>query len=219
PGDRFVLREAGRRATVGGGVVLDPDPPARPGPRVAERLTARERASPDDFPALLVAERGAVRAADVLVLTGRSPATGDEAVRVGPWWVGESVFGEVEASVEDALGRFHRDHPLLPGAELSVGRAAAAGALERAGRPADPGLVDALLDGLEAGGSIARTGSELRLAEHRVALDDRRDEVERLVAAVGQGEPAPPSVSELVAAGFAREVVDAAARAGALVRM
>jgi len=29
-GDRVVLREAGRRLTVGGGVVLDPDPPERP---------------------------------------------------------------------------------------------------------------------------------------------------------------------------------------------
>ncbi|MGH8896005.1 MAG: selenocysteine-specific translation elongation factor, partial [Egibacteraceae bacterium] len=29
-GDRFVLREAGRRATAGGGLVLDVDPPARP---------------------------------------------------------------------------------------------------------------------------------------------------------------------------------------------
>jgi selenocysteine-specific elongation factor len=39
-GDRFVLREAGRRETVGGGVVLDVAPPARPGAGVHLRLTA-----------------------------------------------------------------------------------------------------------------------------------------------------------------------------------
>src|SRR5206468_4144206 len=42
--DRFVLREAGRRETVAGGVVLDTDPPARPGPDPQQRLGAREGA-------------------------------------------------------------------------------------------------------------------------------------------------------------------------------
>jgi selenocysteine-specific elongation factor len=219
PGDRFVLREAGRRATVGGGVVLDTEPPARPGPGVRDRLEARERAGPEELPALLIAERGAVRASDILVLTGRSPASVKGAARAGPWWVSTALYADVQASVEDVLGGFHRDHPLLPGAELQVGRSAAAGALERAGRPADPGLVDALLDALEHEGRLVRTGSEIRLAGHRVALDERRDEVDRLVAAVADGEPAPPTVTELVEAGFPREVVDAAARAGALVRI
>ncbi|MGH2676460.1 MAG: selenocysteine-specific translation elongation factor, partial [Actinomycetota bacterium] len=37
-GDRFVLREAGRRETVAGGVVLDPEPPPRPGADAEDRL-------------------------------------------------------------------------------------------------------------------------------------------------------------------------------------
>jgi selenocysteine-specific elongation factor len=72
PGDRFVLRESGRRATVAGGVALDTEPPARPGPDPVARLERRETAAPDDLPALLVDERGAVRATDLSVLTGRS---------------------------------------------------------------------------------------------------------------------------------------------------
>lgn len=47
-GDRFVLREAGRRMTMGGGLVLDADPPARARgagrARRAEELTARANA-------------------------------------------------------------------------------------------------------------------------------------------------------------------------------
>ena len=72
PGDRFVLRESGRRATVAGGVVLDTEPAARPGPDPVARLERREAAAPDDLPALLVDERGAVRATDLSVLTGRT---------------------------------------------------------------------------------------------------------------------------------------------------
>src|SRR5205085_7070606 len=36
--DRFVLREAGRRATVAGGVALDVEPPLGPGPQADRRL-------------------------------------------------------------------------------------------------------------------------------------------------------------------------------------
>ncbi len=218
-GDRFVLREAGRRATVAGGVVLDPEPPLRPGADWERRLAAREAARPDELPGLLVGERGAVRAADVGVLTGRSPAEIPGAVRTGGWWMAGDLHRTVAEAVESALGRFHREHPLLPGAGLAVARSAVASAVDRAGRAADPGLVDATLSALETEGVLVRDGSDIRLASHRVALEDRKEEVDRLVAAVAAGEPSPPTIGELVAAGFPREVVDAAARAGRLVRI
>ena len=217
--DRFVLREAGRRATVGGGAVIDVEPPVRPGPNPQRRLEARERAARDELPALLVAERGAVRNHDVQVLTGAARARIEGAVRAGPWWVSEDLHRTVSDSVRAALERFHREHPLLPGADLSVARAAAATTLERAGGPAGAGLVDAVLDHLAQTGTLVRTGSEVRLASHRVALEDRKEEVERLVEVVVQREPTPPSIAELQSEGFSREVVEAAARAGLLVRI
>jgi selenocysteine-specific elongation factor len=217
--DRFVLREAGRRATVAGGVVLDVDPPARPGPAVARRLAAREAASREELPGLLVRERGAVRAHDLLVVTGAGPARIDGAARAGAWWVSGELLDRAARAVRTALEDFHRRNPLLEGADLSVVRTAAAAELERAGRQADPGLVDAVLDSLAGEGILARTGSEIRLASHRVALEERREEVERLVAAVAEAEPTPPTIRELEAAGFGRDVVEAAARAGLLVRI
>ncbi|MGH2654477.1 MAG: selenocysteine-specific translation elongation factor, partial [Actinomycetota bacterium] len=54
-GDRFVLREAGRRETVAGGVILDADPPARPGPDPVARLAGREGAGREELAALVVA--------------------------------------------------------------------------------------------------------------------------------------------------------------------
>src|SRR5205823_973658 len=118
--DGFGLREAGARATVGGGVVIDVDPPVRPGPNPQRRLEARERAARDELPALLVAERGAVRTHDVQVLTGAAPARIEGAVRAGPWWVSEDLHHSVSDFVRAALERFHREHPLLAGADPSV---------------------------------------------------------------------------------------------------
>jgi selenocysteine-specific elongation factor len=219
-GDRFVLRESGRRETVAGGIVLDVDPPRRPGPGAAERLGRREAASPDELPAIVVAERGAVAAADLPDLTGVAVERVPGAVRVGDRWIAERLHDEAAGAVIDALERFHAANPLLEGAELQAIRAVAGEAMRAAGaRPAGPGLVDALLADLEAGGRIARTGSTVRLTTHRVALDEHEEEVAALVAAVRDGEPTPPTVRQLTDRGFDPVVLDAAARAGRLVRV
>jgi selenocysteine-specific elongation factor len=217
--ERFVLREAGRRATVAGGVVLDTEPPTRPGPQPEHRLSARDRAAREELPPLLVMERGAIRAGDLAVLVGLAPSHVPGARRAGAWWVSEDLYAGVKHAVTGAIGGFHAEHPLREGADLSLARSAAAEPFERAGRGADPGLVEALVEDLVAGGVLHRTGSEIRLSSHRVALDERREEVDRLVEAVAAGGTAPPTVPELIRAGFSREVVDAAGRAGAIVRV
>jgi selenocysteine-specific elongation factor len=217
--DRFVLREAGRRATVAGGVVLDVDPPTRPGVNPGRRLAAREAAGRDDLPALAVRERGAVRAHDLFVLTGAAPSRIDGAVRAGPWWISDDLHARAERAVRGALEEFHGRNPLLEGAPLFVPREALTGELERSGRRADPGLVDGILEALAEAGIVARDGPEIRLASHRVELEERREDMDRLVAAVASAEPTPPTVRELEAAGFDREVVDAAGRGGLLVRI
>ncbi len=68
PGDRFILREAGRAETIGGGEVLDVDP-----------QTKASVASPDRSVDRVIAERGWIRANDLRLLTGedREPDVGD----------------------------------------------------------------------------------------------------------------------------------------------
>ncbi|MGD9795286.1 MAG: SelB C-terminal domain-containing protein, partial [Acidimicrobiia bacterium] len=69
PGDRYVLREAGRSEVVGGGTVLDVEP-----------VLPLKRARPDRDPYRVVAERGWIDVDDLTRLTGRRlPAT------VGDW--------------------------------------------------------------------------------------------------------------------------------------
>lgn len=78
PGDRYVLREAGRREVIGGGTVLDVDP-----------VLPLERARPDLQPERVIAERGWLQVDDLARLTGhRLPAT------VGNWVAAPAALDE-----------------------------------------------------------------------------------------------------------------------------
>jgi selenocysteine-specific elongation factor len=216
-GDRFVLREVGRRETVGGGVVLDVAPPPRPGPDAQVRLRERASASRESLPALVVRERGAILRAEAAAVTGSSTTAGRA---IGGWFVDDRVLATVRSSIIAFLETFHRDHTLEPGADLALVRRVAIQALRSARAPSDPALADALLAGLTADAVIAREGSVVRLATHRISLDDRTPDIDRLLAAIGgEHEMTPPTVKQLLADGIERDVIDAAARAGLIVRI
>ncbi|MGH2683703.1 MAG: selenocysteine-specific translation elongation factor [Actinomycetota bacterium] len=219
PGDRFVLREAGRRETVAGGVVLDPDPPARPGRNPAERLRHRDDAPRERIAPLLVAERGAVRASDLPVLSGLAPSEVDGAVLIGPWWVTEEGAVAVDRSARDILAEYHRRHPLRVGMDAGELRRSL---LERGGDlvPAlEQGLGAAVLARLEDESALVREGTTVRLADHRVSLGEREEEALRLVQAVASAEPTPPTVRDLGQQGFSRDLVQACVATGRLARV
>jgi selenocysteine-specific elongation factor len=216
-GDRFVLREAGRGATVAGGVVLDVAPPARAGANAVARLTARAAASRDELPAALVTERGAVPAAEAAILTGSRAAGG---IVIGEWLVSEALREAVDIAVTEMLMAYHAEHPLDQGADLVLVRRAATQALRAARAPSQDPLADALLADLDARGITARDTTTIRLSSHRVELEARTADVERLLAAIGgEHEATPPTVKELIAAGIDRDVIDAAVRKDVVVRL
>jgi selenocysteine-specific elongation factor len=216
-GDRFVLRETGRGETVAGGDVLDVAPPAKAGPDPGTRLSSRASASRVDLPTLLVQERGAIRAADVFGLTGSHAAGGTE---IGEWLVADGIRALVEASVIEALTAYHAEHALDAGAGLTLARRAVIAVLRAARAPADTALADAMLTDLSDRGVTAHEATTIRLASHRVALQERSADVDRLLAAIsGESEATPPTVKELVAAGVARDVIEAAAREGLIIRL
>ena len=82
PGDRYVLRDAGRGETVGGGEVLDVDP-----------IVRAARAAPDRRVERVVAERGWVEPDRLLRLTGERVAP-----NLGRWVVSD-------AALDEAVGR------------------------------------------------------------------------------------------------------------------
>jgi selenocysteine-specific elongation factor len=216
PGDRFVIREEGRAATVGGGVVLDVAPPRAFARRahqgfLARRLAARDRAT---MASLLVEERGAVRADQVPVATG---ADAPSASVLGGWAVADHLSTSVAADLAAELGDFHLAHPLEEGMPLAVARGRVAGTLRAARvRPADD-LIDALVD---AAPGVVRTAVTVRLATHAVDLGTSGEDIARLLDAIGGDRMAsPPGVGDLVADGFARELIDAASRADQVIRL
>jgi selenocysteine-specific elongation factor len=217
--DRFVLRDVGRARTVAGGVVLDPMPPTRPGRDAVERLARRRDARPEDLPALLVAERGAVSAREVRLLTGREPADVAGAGSIGGWWVAERLASAARDRVRARLEAFHAADAVALGEEASTVRTWIAEALRSTEAARDTSLLDAVTSHLVERGLLAREGSKLRLADHRPSVAGREHELRSLIDAVAAGEPTPPTIADLRAKGFGLDLIDAAVRTGALVRV
>jgi selenocysteine-specific elongation factor len=215
-GDRFVIRESGRRRTVAGGIVLDVDPPARPGPEPDARLRARLGASRAELASLVVGERGAVPGSELLPLIGAPVERVDGATLIGAWWVEDPVLAEAEAAGRAHLERFHAIDPLAAGVEAAALRTTILEALRGARAPSEPSLADAISERLLSMGTLAREGALVRLASH-VPEASGEDEA-RLVETIREEEPTPPTVPDLIALGFGTSLIDATVRSGALVR-
>jgi selenocysteine-specific elongation factor len=214
--DRFVLRESGRRETVGGGTVLDPTPRRRAGPAPDARLARRAAAVRDDLPTILADERGAIRAADALALTGSHAA----APTAGEWLLRNGLLETAAADLTGHLAAYHDAHPLDEGAPIASARGALAASLRPAtGRP-DRDLVEAVLERLARDGAVVRTSSSVRLASHRGVVEETDPALQRLLAMVaGPNAARPPTIGDLVKGGVDRDVIEAAARAGLVVRI
>jgi selenocysteine-specific elongation factor len=213
--DRFVLRESGRRETVGGGVVLDPWPPAKAG-GAEPRLSARAEARRDELPALLVAERGAVRVDEARSLTGSEAGP----TRVGDRYVREDVIAAADGALETELARFHRDAPFAEGMDVRVARGVVTSALRRLGIRPDAELAMELLGSADERGIVIRSGSTVRSPSHEVRASSTSPEVARVLTAIGgRDATSPPTIPELVERGIPRAAIDAAVASGEAVRV
>lgn len=205
-GDRLVLREAGRRATVGGGMVLDADPPARPrgsAVRAArrEQLAARLDALKAGDRALLlerhVAERGAAPAARAAAAVGmaepaaRKAAAAYGLVKLGLAWAHPEAIDRWADAIITSLRGYHQARPVdrVAPKDLAVRAAAVAGCPDA--------LVTPLLELLVRQGVIVASGPGLRTPDHAVRLDAEQAAArDALLAALAASLFAPPSLSE-----------------------
>ena len=203
PGDRLVLRDPGRQATVGGAVVLDVAPTARA--RLAPERLARPlgervlRSHPwlptDELPALAGTDEAGARAlADGLVAGGL-------AVRVGGHLVAAETLADLRDRTRPIVAAHHRDQPLEPGVELSA-------LASRLRVPAEQ-LEAALREDADL---VVERGRVRASTHHVVAADD--PEAVRYLAALADQPFAPPSAAEL---GVRPEIVRALVRSGHVV--
>ncbi len=191
-GDRFVLRSYSPVTTIGGGIVLDPDPPVRAAAWPPE-LAASE---PERRLAALVARRPYGAPASTLsLLSGLAPdvaeRTGNtvrDMQRVGDRWIRRGVLAQARERALAALARFHEREPADQGMPLETLRRAI-------GVP--EWLAAAALDALTRAGLIEVRQSHARLAGFSPQVVGGEAELERVVAIVRRAGLAPPSVAEL----------------------
>jgi selenocysteine-specific elongation factor len=128
-GDRFIIRDTGRRLVVAGGRVIDPAPGkprqlVRPGPagRVADRLGAVLDAPEDERAAVLLSVRGADSSRAITSHSGGG--TPPDLVAIGSKWYDPREADRIARSIAESVGRYHDTYPLragLPAAEAVRG--------------------------------------------------------------------------------------------------
>jgi selenocysteine-specific elongation factor len=204
PGDRFVIRSYSPIVTIGGGTLLDVDPPRfkRKAPALVAHLALLERGSPDAVLEEHVRHAGAggVR---LTALSGRVPfgparlrellaalVAGGRVLAVDrDWYMHPESFARLRGLALAALEEFHRAQPLRPGMSREELRG-------RAGAP-DEKVFAHLLSTMEAEGAVRAERDKVRLASHEVRLSPEQqrvvDQVEREFLTA---EAAPPSPEE-----------------------
>ncbi len=154
PGDRFIMRQFSPVTTIGGGSILDSQPPTHPAkrvPSVRPFLEVMEGGDPESRLEALVRQSGEVTLADLVARTGWLPA---EVVRVARLVEGRGglvstgqppslfmhaeYFRALEESTVKTLEKFHEADPLVPGLskeELRARVGAVISGKHAAGRP------------------------------------------------------------------------------------
>jgi len=232
PGDRFVVRSYSPVLTIGGGTLLDVDPPRfkRKGPALVAHLDLLRRGSPE----VVLEEHirhvgsGGVR---LTTLAGRVPF-GPERLRAvleglqtagrvisidRDWFIHPDSFGRLRGLVVDELTAFHRANPLKPGMSREELRGRAGGADER--------VFAFLLSSLGAESVVKTERDKVRLASHEVRLSPAQQRVvDVLEAEFSRAEAAPPSAEEALGRAGVRgdeenELFQVLVQSGKLVRV
>ena len=200
-GDRFVIRDTGRRLVVAGGRVVDPRPGASRR-SIAAALAVDPASSPDEIATSLLDLRGIEQESRLEAHSrgGRPTA----AVQAGGVFASEKHFDDLTIRAMKSVANEHERHPLrvgLPAATLAERLGAGVELLE---------LVVSEEPGLE------REGPYVRLADHRVEVGTEGQAAwDGVRQALTQGLDVP-SVSEL---SLDPELLHVLIRQGDLVRV
>lgn len=209
-GDRFILREATARATIGGGVILDPfapPPPRRREQRLAHLAALRDAATPRQrLPVLLrmatdlaVAPEALAAAANLRADAVRTLLARQDDLRPLPDAARAEAYVTIEKwqalrdAVRETLAAYHRAQPRERGMEMESLRSQLAADLA-------PKLFRAIVEQLARERTLVREESLLRLPEHRGGLTPaERGLGEAIVARIAAGGLTPPDVRQVAA--------------------
>jgi selenocysteine-specific elongation factor len=217
-GDRFIVRAYSPTVTIGGGVVLDPQPPRgairTESGRARFRAIEIDRAGEDEALASFVEERGmaGLPRASLVSRAGLMPREADEAVArltqrgrallIGDLLVTPRVVETLTTGLVNALDAHHRAQPLSDGLPREEAR-------ERIFGRAAPAVFEHVLHQLVASGRIVAR-DRLALAGHQIALSAEEANalgaLERVYRDAGLAPPDLPTAA--AAAGVKPDIAD-----------
>ncbi len=200
-GDRFILRDVGRKLVVAGGVVLDPDPGAP-----ARAMATASHIDPKGGPDQIATDLLAIRRIDDLARLAAHSGGGrpHDAITVGSTAITPDRFAALRDEVEQAATEHHMEHPLRPG----IPSATLATSL---------GISQDLVDRLvEKSPVVRRIGPDVMRIDHRQGLDEDMEERWSQAEARLRSDLAVPNVGEL---GLDQELLHLMIRNGHLVRI
>ena len=208
-GDRVVLREPGRRI-VGGGVIVDAEPPSlrRRGDARRRAVTLRDRDA--NGAAAEVARRGAVTVGHLVELgvLDTPAAAPPPGVRVvGDWWVDENTGATWSNTLRDAVEQTLDRDPLSAGPTHGAAR----GLL---GLP-DGSLLATIID--DAG--LESTGGHLTIPGRVSGLGDAEDAIAALERRLTEHPFRAPEADDLDALGLGSRELAAAHRLQRILRL
>jgi selenocysteine-specific elongation factor len=198
PGDRFIIRMFSPVVTIGGGVVLDTEPPGRMRRKdLGARLQVLESGTPEEQLHLLVREApyglapaAAARRLHWTVAEVEAAAAPLTLFADPPWLLEPARAAQLRDALRATLKAFHREHPLLPGMPKEELRG-------RVLPGAPPFLLEALV---RSAPDLALDGETARLAAHRVTFqEDESAATAKMEAFFRDAGLAVPSVSEALA--------------------
>jgi selenocysteine-specific elongation factor len=213
PGDRFIIRQFSPVTTIGGGSVLDNQPPRRRfrDTAVVPLLESLEKGDSQARLEWLVRQTGEAPLAALVSRTGWLPA---EVLRLGKalaaakrllllgqppeLFVHEEHFRELAKKLIEELEKFHAQNPLLAGLPKEDLRSRT-GKRSSSHSAATSGLLfNALLQALAAQGRIDVQGETVRLAGRKVQLTAEEQAAKEQISAAfekrGLAVPSPPEV-------------------------
>jgi len=223
-GDRFIVRRPSPPATVGGGIVVDPNPGRkhrRFRPEVLTRLETLAQGSPAEILLQALERRGPALAHDLLSASGLDDAAPDALAQLlddpatGSGQGGQIVLLGSQTSTQHPVssnqllatrpwwsaladqlsGALSAYHRRFP-LRVGMGREAL-----RSGLELEPKVFNASLARAVAEGLVVDEGATVRLPSHEVRLDpNQQKQVDALLARFRRQPYTTPSVKESVAA-------------------
>ena len=202
-GDRFIIRSYSPMVTIGGGIILDDQPPRhrRFRPDVLARLEELEQEDPRPFILQKLKSAGGATLTELSHFTHlgteQLQPMLEEAVqdgdvsKLGELYVIGETRGAWEQQIREMLAQFHREKPLLPG----IAKSLLGGFLPRkaVGRP-----YDALLEQLKNQGLISIRGEFVSRHDFSPRpVPGQVKKLEEMLVALEKADLSPPAPREL----------------------